>query len=353
MPPARDPMPPREPISLRGEPMAPREPLPPRPAWDQPEPEPEPDRQQRRPPPGEDDTAGLPRVRPDEPPFEEGEAVDLDIFIPISGFRSLLTAGFAAMLTAMLIFGSRLDVVAYAGVCFAIQVLFVMAWTVGNRPPAPRVVATAGILGATAADAAAVFSPGVSLAPLGYVVAGTFVAGMIGQLLRGQGRSRVTESVGSVAVVAVGVVALATPALLARYPVGTEAMLACMLAAGVALVVARISDLVLRAPRVSPQVPRGAPGVVLGAMAGTAVAGWAGSVVVGLTPTVAAVAGLVVGMAALLADLGMVFAETGRLLAGGDPSRGTVRTMLGPLVALAVAAPAAYVLSVLVIVRTF
>jgi hypothetical protein len=345
-----------EPMPMRGEPMAPREPLPPRPEWDRHEPEPEPDRR-RHPPPGEDDTAGLPRVRPDEPPdeppFEEGEAVDLDIVIPISGFRSLLAAGFAAMLTAMLIFGSRLDVVAYAGVCFAIQMLFVVAWTVGGRPPAPRVVATAGIVGAAAADVAVVLSPGVSLAPLGYVVAGTFVVGMIGQLLRGQGRSRVTESVGSVAVVAVGVVALATPALLARYPVGTEAMFACMLAAGVALVVARVSDLVLRAPRVSPQVPRGAPGVVLGAMAGTAVAGWAGSMVMGLTPTVAAVAGLVVGMAALLADLGMVFAETGRLLAGGDPSRGTVRVLLGPLVALSVAAPAAYLLSVLVIVRTF
>jgi hypothetical protein len=342
--------------------MPPREPLPPPPAWDQPEPvrepEPEPGRR-RRPPsqPDEDDTAGLPRVRPDEPrdepPFEEREPVDLDTVIPISGFRSLLTAGFAGILTAMLIFGSRLDVVAYAGVCFAIQLLFVVAWTVGGRPPAPRVVATAGILGAAAADAAAVYSPGVSLAPLGYVVAGTFVVGLIGQLLRGGGRSRVTESIGAVAVVAVGVVALATPALLARYPVGTEAMLACMLAAGVALVVARVADLILRAPRISPQVPRGAPGVVLGAMAGTAVAGWAGSMVVGLTPTLAAVAGLVVAMAALLADLGMVFAETGRLLAGGDPSRGTVRTLLGPLVALAVAAPAAYLFSVLMIVKSF
>jgi hypothetical protein len=267
--------------------------------------------------------------------------------------RSMLAAIFAGLLAGMLIFGSRLDPIAYAGVCFAIQVLFVVVWTVGGRPPGPKVVAVAGILGAAAADVVAVSSSEASLAPLGYVVAGTFVVGVIGQLVRGGSRSGVTESIGSVAVVAVGVVALATPALLARYPVGTEALLACMLAAGAALVVARFADLVLRQPRVSPQVARGAPGVVLGAMAGTAVAGWAGSMVAGLTPSAAAIAGVVVAMAALLADLGMVFAETGRLLAGGDPSRGTLRALLGPLVGLAVAAPAAYLLSVLMIVKTF
>ncbi|HEX2416715.1 MAG TPA: hypothetical protein VHJ83_01140 [Micromonosporaceae bacterium] len=278
---------------------------------------------------------------------------DIASALAFSAGRSMLTAGFAALLAAMLVFGSRLDLVAYAGVCFAIQVLFVLAWTVGGRPPGPKVVAVAGILGAAGADAAAVSSPEASLAPLGYVVAGTFVVGLIGQMLRGEGRTRVTESIGSVAVVAVGVVALATPALLARYPVGTEALLACMLAAGAALVVARLADLVLRQPRVSPQVPRGAPGIVLGAMAGTAAAGWAGSTIAGLTPSAAAVAGVVVAMAALLADLGVVFAETGRLLAGGDRSRGTVRGMLGPLVGLAVAAPAAYLLSVLTIVKSF
>lgn len=257
------------------------------------------------------------------------------------------------MLAGMLIFGSRLDHIAYAAVCFAIQAVFVIAWTLGSRPPGPRVVIVSGIIGAMAADVAAVFSPEASLAPLGYAVAGTFVIGVVGQLVRGQGRARVTESIGSVAVVAVGVVALATPVLLSRYPVGTEALLACMLAAGAALVVARLSDLVLHHPQVSPQVPRGAPGVVLGAMAGTAIAGWAGSMVVGLTPGLAAIAGLVVAMAAVLADLGMVFAETGRLLAGGDPSRGRVRALLGPLLGVAVAAPAAYLLSVLMIVKGF
>ncbi len=266
-----------------------------------------------------------------------------------SGFAALL----AGVLATMLIFGSRLDLPVYALVCFVVQAGFVAAWTWGGRPPGPMVVAGVGLVAALAADLTAVYSAEASLARLGFVVAGAFVLGVIGQLVRGNGRANVTESIGAVAVATVGVVALATPILLARYPVGTEALMACILAAGVALVVARLCDMVLRQPRISPHVPRGAPGVVLGAMVGTAVAGWAGSVVVGLTPGLAAVAGVVVAVAAVLADLGMVFAETGRLLAGEDASRWMVRAMLGPLVAVSVAAPAAYLLSVLMIVKGF
>lgn len=127
----------------------------------------------------------------------------------------------------------------------------------------------------------------------------------------------------------------------------------CLLAAGVGLTVAHLSDLAVHEPRISPHVPRGAVGVVLGAMLGTAVAGGAGSMIDGLTPSVTAVAGVVVAVTAVLADLGMGFAETGRLLAGEQPSPWVVRAMLGPLVALAVAAPAAYLLSVLMMVKGF
>ncbi|MGH3662732.1 MAG: hypothetical protein ACRDTQ_12825 [Micromonosporaceae bacterium] len=266
-----------------------------------------------------------------------------------SGFAALLAAG----LTVLLVFGSRLDHPVYACVCFLIQAMFVTAWTLGAKPAGAPVVAGVGTVGAIAADLAAVYLSEASLAPLGFVVAGCFVLGVAGQLIRGGKRAHVTDSIGSSAVVAVSVVALATPILLARQPAGGEALLACMLAAGVGLAVARLSDMVLRTPRVSPQAPRGAPGVVLGAMAGTAVAGLAGATLDGLTPGVAAVAGVVVAVAAVLVDLGMVFAETGRLLTGGDPSRWPIRAMLGPLVAFVVATPAAYLLSVLMIVKDF
>ncbi len=299
------------------------------------------------------DRQGVPQTAAERQRVAEGARPDTAAVGKFSIGRSGFTAALAGLLTVTLIFGSRLDHVAYAGVCLAIQALFVAAWTWGGRSPGPYVVAGAGLVAAAGADVTAVYSAEASLAPLGYVVAGAFVLGVIGQLVRGEGRTRVTESIGAVAVVTVGVVALATPILLSRYPAGTEALLACLLAAGVGLVVARLSDLVLRTPRVSEHVPRGAPGVVLGGMVGTAAAGWAGSVLVGLSPGVAAMAGVVVAVAAVLADLGMVFAETGRLLAGEDASRWMVRAALGPLVALAVAAPAAYLLSVLMLVKNF
>lgn len=267
--------------------------------------------------------------------------------------RSGFAAALVAALTTLLIFGTRLDPAAYAGICFAVQALFVVAWTLGSKPPGPPVVATVGVTGAVAADLAAVYASEASLAPLGFVTAGAFVLGVVGQLARGKSRARVTESIGSSAVVAVGVVALATPVLLSRLPSGAEALMVCLLAAGVGLAVAHLADMAARRPRISPHVPRGAVGVVLGAMAGTAVAGGAGSLVQGLTPTVTAVAGLVVAVTAVLADLGMAFAETGRLLAGEKAAPWPVRALVGPLVALAVAAPAAYLLSVLMMVKGF
>jgi hypothetical protein len=115
-------------------------------------------------------------------------------------------------------------------------------------------------------------------------------------------------------------------------------------------VVARLFDAVLPVPRTSPQVPRGTIGVVLGAMAGTAAAGTVGAVLAGLTPGRSAIAGLVTAMAAIMADLAASYAEAGRELDGEPSSLWIARHMQGPLGGLALAAPAAYVLSVMVLV---
>ena len=75
-----------------------------------------------------------------------------------------------------------------------------------------------------------------------------------------------------------GVVAYAIPVILTRVPVGTQTVMVCAAAAGVALLVARVTDAIFPKPRIAPQVPRGATGVVLGAMLGTlAAAAWAAS----------------------------------------------------------------------------
>lgn len=267
----------------------------------------------------------------------------------MSRLLSLAVAGFAAVVTLALVFGAMITHGAYAVVIFGVQVLFVLAWTIASRPPAPRIVAGVGLAASAAADIAAVWIDPASLAPLAYVTAGAFVAGVVGQLSRSAGRVRVTESLGSTLAVVVGVVALAALVVLSRHPRGTQSIVACLSAAGVAVIVARLTDVVAPTPRIALQVPRGGAGVVLGAMLGTGAAALAGSVIDGLTIGSAAAAGLVTALVAVVVDLSVGYAEAGRSIAGEPPALWAARQAQGPLAAFALAAPAAYAASALLL----
>jgi hypothetical protein len=273
-----------------------------------------------------------------------------EVAVPVRRLLSLSVAGFAALLGFGLLLGAYALPDSYGFVIFGVQVLFVLAWTVAMRPAGAPVVAAVGLFAAVGADVAAVWPQTASLASLAYVTVVAFVAGVIGQLLRGSKRLRATESLGATLIVVIGVVSFATVIVLNRHPGGTQSVVVCLAAAGVALVVARLTDIVLPTPRASVQVPRGSIGVVLGAMAGTVAAGVAGSMLVGLWPSRAVIAGLVTATAAVLADLAVSYAEASRELDGEASSLWVARHMQGPLGGLALAAPAAYVLSVLVLV---
>jgi hypothetical protein len=113
-------------------------------------------------------------------------------------------------------------------------------------------------------------------------------------------------------------------------------------------VVARLFDAVFAKPRVAPQVPRGATGIIVGAMLGTLAAAGLGSVLVlPFTPGRGAVLGLVAAGAAGLVDLAVNYAEAGRNMAGEAPTLWVARHMQGPLGAFALAAPLAYAMAVL------
>jgi hypothetical protein len=271
---------------------------------------------------------------------------------------SLAIAGFAALLAVGLIFGAEtagvgLARLPYAVVVFGTQVLFVLALTMALRPPGIREVAAVGVVTALAADVAAVWPQQATVAPLGYVAAAGFAAGVIGQLIRREGRIRATESLSATLVIVVGVIALASLIVLTRLPIGTQAITICLSGAGVALVTARLTDTVAPWPRLAPQVPRGALGIVLGAMLGTLTSAILGGYIVGFTPTSAAVVGLVTVIAALLADLSVGYAEAGRRMAGELPTMWIARHMQGPLTGLALAAPLAYAMSVLFFVHRY
>ncbi|MEV4759089.1 hypothetical protein AB0J86_28885 [Micromonospora sp. NPDC049559] len=295
-------------------------------------------------------SAPVPRVDPDVDEDTDADDEEEVEVVPVRRLLSVAIAGFAALLGVGLVFGAQTAGpgsarIPFAIVVFGVQVLFVLAWTMAMRPPALPLVAGVAVAVAAIADVAAVTSQIAGLAPLGYVAVAGFVAGVLGQLVRPADRSRVTDSLGTTLLIVVGVVAFGTLIVLSRVPVGTQAIFVCLTATAVSLAVARLTDAVLPWPRLAPQVPRGAAGVVLGAMLGTLAAAVIGGIVVGFTPTSGAVVGLVTATAAALADLAVGYAEAGRLMAGEPPTMWVARHMQGPIGGFALAAPAAYAMS--------
>jgi hypothetical protein len=268
---------------------------------------------------------------------------------PVRRFVSLCVAGFAALAAVALIVGAQTRHESYAVIMFGMQVLFIGVWTIASRPPAPKVIVIVGLAVAVGTDTAAVLTRPASLAPLAYVTAAGFIIGVVGQLTRPAGRQRVTESLGSSLVVTLGVVAFASLVVLGRIPHGTQAIVACLAAAGIALFIARFTDAIAAVPRIAPQVPRGGAGVVLGTMVGTAAAGAIGNYLDGLSPLPSALAGLATAIVAVMVDLSVGYAEASRIIDGDEPALWLARHIQGPIGAIAFAAPAAYVASTLLI----
>lgn len=290
--------------------------------------------------------AAAPATADDEDGLDEVEVV------PVRPILSVAIAGFAALLAVGLVFGAQTAGpgsarVPYAIVIFGVQLLFILAWTMAIRPPALPAVAGVCAVAALLADMAAVWPQSATILPLLYVSIGGFAVAVLAQMLRPDDRTRAKDSIGSTLLLVLGVVAFASLIVLGREPLGTQTIFVCLAATGVTLIVARLTDAVFAWPRLAPQVPRGAAGVVFGAMAGTLVAAIIGSFVVGFTPTSGAIAGLVAAGLGALADLAAGYAEAGRQMAGEPPTMWIARHMQGPLGGFALAAPAAYTMCVL------
>ncbi|RUL93844.1 hypothetical protein [Verrucosispora sp. FIM060022] len=269
--------------------------------------------------------------------------------VEVSRQLSLAIAGFAALLGLGLVLGAHTSGpdhrLPFTFVVLTVQMLFLLGWTMVTRPPALPVVLGVGALSALAADAVAVRSSEARLGPLLYIAIGAVLATVLGQLVRRVDRVRVTDSLRTTATIMFGTVAFATLIVLSRIPAGTQAIVVCLTAGAVTVAVARATDAFAAWPRLAPQVPRGAAGVVGGAMVGTLVGAVLGSyLVTPFTPTRAAILGLVAAGVAVLADLAVSYAEAGRLMAGEQPTVWAARHVQGPLGALAMVAPAAYLM---------
>jgi hypothetical protein len=291
-------------------------------------------------------------VPADEPPAPDAGDHEFEE-IPVAPVRrqlSLAIAGFAGLLGLGLALGAQTSVPdnrwPYAIVLFGVQLLYLLAWIMALHPPAPGPTAAVSAVVAFAADYFAVTRAEPGLFPLFLVALAGIVAAVIGQLVRAQDRARVTDSWRTTVVIVLGVVAYAIPVVLTRQPIGTQAIIVGAAGAGVALLVARVTDAIFPRPRIALQVPRGATGVVLGAMLGTLASAALGSVLVlPFTPAKGAVVGLVAAVVASLVDLWVNFGDASRRLAGDTPTFWVARHMQGPLGAFALTMPATYLLA--------
>nr|WP_306341604.1 hypothetical protein [Pilimelia anulata] len=270
--------------------------------------------------------------------------------VAVAAFAALLAVGLTLGAQGIGLGSGRLP---YVAVILGVQLLFILASTMAMRPPALPAVFGVSLLVALGADLGAVLPDEASLAPLGLVAAAGFGLAVLAQLLRRADRERVTESLGATLMIMIGVVAFATLVVLTRTPAGTQTITLCVTAAGVGLVVARLTDPISATPRLAPQVPRGALGVVIGAMTGTAAGALLGSYLISpFSPTNGAVLGLLCACAAVLTDLGANYAEAGRQMAGDPPTFWIARHMQGPIAGFALAAPVAYVGNALFLLPT-
>jgi hypothetical protein len=288
--------------------------------------------------------------RPDpEDEFEEDDDQEIEV-VPVRRELSVAIAGFAALLAAGLIVGAQTsgpDARApYAIVIFGVQILFVLSWTMAMRPPAPPVVAAVALVTAAVADYAAVTGATPRVMPLVYCALAGVAAVVIGQFALRVDRLRVRDALGSTLLIVCGVAAFASLIVLTRKPIGTQSITVCLAAAGVALVVARLTDAVFPRPRIAPQVARGATGIILGAMLGTLAAAGLGSVLVlPFNPAKGALLGLIAAGVAVLVDLAVNFTEAGRGVSGEAPAFWLARHMQGALGAFGLVAPVAYVMT--------
>ena len=302
-------------------------------------------------------STGFPGAAPGEqtpPSDDDGEPDDADddevSVVPVRRQLSLAIAGFAGLLGLGLVLGAQTSTpdnrLPYAIVLFGVQLLYLLAWIMALHPPAAAATAGISAVVAVVADYLAVNREPASLWPLFLVALGGFAAALIGQVFRADDRSKIKDSWRTTLLIVLGVVGYAIPLLLTRQPVGTQTVIVSSAGAGVALLVARVTDAIFPKPRIALQVPRGATGVVLGAMLGTLASAWLGSVLVlPFTPANGAVIGLVAAVIATLVDLAVNFGDAGRRLAGDAPTFWVARHMQGPLGAFALSAPAAYALA--------
>ncbi|SDD85335.1 hypothetical protein [Glycomyces harbinensis] len=248
------------------------------------------------------------------------------------------------VISAGLVLGAQMERPVYAAGIAVLQIATVALVTWVRKVQGAWVTLAVASGLALAADAAAVMWTPVSLLPITVLLALAFVAAVVGQLLRRE-HSGATESLGFTMLLCVAVCGYTCFIALSRLGSAPPAMYSAVVAAGTAILAARAVDLVMPDPRINRQVTRGAFGIVIGTMCGTASAAYAGLVIEGPDPSHAAIGGLLVALIAVLSDLACGYMSASRRIDGAGTAPNPVVNAAGPLLAFAVTGPVVYLLS--------
>jgi hypothetical protein len=259
---------------------------------------------------------------------------------------ALLSALAAAVLAAAVGVGAGLAPASYLLLVGAVQAVLIASWWVTVRPPGRTAVVAVAAVAAVAADVAVIARGGGTVSPVLGVVAVAFVATVVAQLLRGVGRSGVTESFGSTMLLTVCCCALAAALALRERPGGPGIVAVCLGATGAGLVVAHLLDAVRPFPELSPGTRRGGLGVTVGAVTGSVAAVGTAAVVAlpeGFSPLYVALVGGIVALTAILVGVGQVCAVLGRDPAAEPVPASSLGLALGPAWGIVAAVVGAYV----------
>lgn len=248
------------------------------------------------------------------------------------------------VVSAGLVLGTQMERPVYAAGIAVLQLATVALATWVRKVDGAWVALAVASALALAADWVAVAWTPVSLLPITVLLALAFGAAVAGQLVRRE-HTGVTESLGFTMLLCVAVCGYACYIALSRLGSAPPAMYSAVVAAGTAILAARAVDLVMPDPRINRQVTRGAFGIVIGTMCGTASAAYAGLVVEGPEPSHAAVGGLFVALIAVLSDLACGYMSASRRIDGAGTAPNAVVNAAGPLLAFALTGPVVYLLS--------
>jgi hypothetical protein len=255
--------------------------------------------------------------------------------------------GVALLVGAGLIWAARTSALALLVAVAVVQALFAVAWVFGTRMPGRRGGLVIAVLAAAGADVAVSVWPQGQLGTLLVVFGLAMPVMFVHQLMRGAARVRIVDSLGGVALVVVGVVAL--PALLQlRHEFSGVAdggkVVSGVVAVGVgALVVGYLVDLVMPAPRFDPGVRRGLLAVVASAGLGGSVGHLTLKVGSEFMNGRGTFAGATLGALVAFFAVGAAFIEYATPIpAEGFPRR--LRPVLSALLPLSLFAPVAFLL---------